>query len=432
MRYYSTNRRSQPVGLRDAVIECMASDGGLYLPERLPCFPHAFIDNMAAKSLREIAYVVTDMFMAGDVASETLKTIVDETLSFDVPFKEIAPGRYALELFHGPTMAFKDIGVRFMARLLSSMDKKNGVTLKVFVATSGNTGAAVASGFSDIDNIEVYILYPKGGLSAMAEKQIASAADNIVPIEVAGNIDQCRNMVSTVLSDVKMREHFLMTSANSLNIARLMPQVSLFYYAVSRLIAAGINPSEVDFAIPSGNLSLVTAGAMAALSGLKTGRLIAACNANNATDRYLRASDMSRHPIIRTIAPCMDTVFPSNLPRLQALFADDIDRLRSVIDSVTIGDEMIKASMLKALGEGYLTDPHTSVGLSALDCRVDRQRPGLVFATAHPAKSADTIYSITSQKVETARLLKSFHPRRVPEKMAPTFPALRKFLLRDK
>lgn len=431
MRYYSTNRRSQPVGLRDAVIECMAPDGGLYLPERLPRFPQAFIDNMAAMSLREIAYVVTDMLMDGDVASEVLKSIVDETLSFEVPFREIGPGRYVLELFHGPTMAFKDFGVRFMARLLSSMDKKNGVSLKVFVATSGNTGAAVASGFSNVDNIEVYILYPKGALSAMAEKQIASAADNIVPIEVAGNIDQCRCMVSTMLSDVKMRESFLMTSANSLNIARLLPQVSIFFYAASRLIASGLNPAEVDFAIPSGNLSLVTAGAMASLSGLKTGSLIAACNANNAADRYLRASDMSRHPIIRTVAPCMDIVFPSNLPRLQALFADDKDRMHSVIDSVTIGDDMIKAAMLKTLCDGYLADPHTSVGLSALDCRRDRQKPGLVLATAHPAKSAETVFRITSRCVDTSRLLKDCHPRIVPEKMAPTFPALRKFLLRD-
>lgn len=431
MQYYSTKLQSSSANLRDAIIGCVPADGGLYMPASLPVIPRAFINNMADMTFREIAYVITDMLLGSDMDSATLKHIVDEALSFSVPLVRISPDRYIIELFHGPTLAFKDMGARFMAKLISTLDPNDGNKLNVLVATTGNTGAAIANGFLGIDNVNVFILYPRGAMPRSLETQITSIGQNIRAIEVSGSIDDCKKMVASALLDKSLNETLLMTSGNSTNIARLLPQIALFFHAAARLSAQGVNPENVEFAIPSGNLSLLTSGAIAKRMGLMCGRLIAACNANNAFDRLLQAGDTSIRPTVKTIARFMDLSMPTNIPRLMSLYGNDTERMKRDIASATVGDEIICSTILSTFDStGYMADPHTAVGLAALDMRNGIRHPGLVFATAHPAKTLDAMTKITGRAIELPLQLTRFMGKQCHHsKLPPTYPAFRKFLL---
>lgn len=417
--------------MHEALTSCIPQGGGLYLPSSLPRIPSAFIQNAPDMSLREIAYATSNVFLGEDLDSLSIKKVVDNAFSFDIPLIEIDKHLFVLELFHGPTGVFKDIGSRFLAGLLSEIDRHDGVCLNVLVSTTGNTGMAVANAFGGVSDINTFILYPHGTVSKNAAVEMAATGDNVHVLEVGGNIDDCRTMVAQAFEDVRLRENLVMSSANSTNFARLIPQVALFFYAAAQLKKRGIPSNGYDMAIPSGNLGMVTSGLMAKMIGLECGGIIAACNSNNAFDRYLKTGVFSPCATIRTYAHLMDMASPSNLPRLKALCGGNIEILRKEIMSATVGDELIAMTMNRiADSTGYIIDPHTAVGMAALLNHGRQNIPGLVFATADPAKSAKTIESILGRKlINRDDVRMQHHPHNRPERVAPTYPALKKYLL---
>lgn len=432
MEYYSTKQQSPIVGLRDAVIDCMPSDGGLYMPEALPVIPKAFINNMPDMNLREIAYVTTNMFLGSDVDSATLKKIVDESMNFEVPLVRLSDRRYALELFHGPTMAFKDFGAMFMSRLVQSFNPHDGTKLNVLVATTGNTGAAVAKGFSEAPDVNVFVLYPQNHRLPDMYPRLIDVGSNVHAVEVGGSIDDCKAMVSAAFADAALREKLLLTSANSVNFARLMPQLALFFYAYAQLMSAGADASAADIALPSGNLGMLTAGLLARRAGLTCGHLIAACNANNTFDVLMKTGRLVKRPTVSTLARFMDMSMPSNLPRLMDLCDGDTSRLRGEVDSASVSDQLIEQTISCTYEmTGYQTEPHAAVGLAALDMRSDAERPGVVFATAHPALSRRTVERLTGCSVAGAKTADkaTSTPTGKAVKLPATYPALRKYLL---
>jgi len=431
MKYYSTKRQSRPVGLRDAVIDCIPPDGGLYMPESLPVIPRAFINNMADMSLQEIAYVTANMFLGDDVDSATLKDIVDGAMTYNAPLVKIAPKRYVLELFHGPTMAFKDFGVGFMSRLVQVFNRHDETKLNVLVATTGNTGSAVANGFSDADDVNVFILYPRLRGCKEAPVGFTATGKNIHTIEIGGSIDDCKSIVASAFADQSLRGKVLLTSANSVNFARLMPQIALFFYAEARLTAMGEDPLKTDFSLPSGNLSILTSGLLAKRAGLDCDRLIAACNANNTFDIFMRTGVLAKRTTVGTLARYMDMSMPSNLPRIMELCGGDIQKLRAEVSSATVPDNTIETVIRSTKdASGYIADPHTAVGLAALDFRRDANKSGIVFATADPQKSQSCIERICG--LQPGKALKSENTssrQGKTTKIAATYPAFRKYLL---
>ncbi|MDE6704123.1 MAG: threonine synthase [Muribaculaceae bacterium] len=433
MKYYSTNQPQNIVGMQEAVTASLPADGGLYMPLSLPKIPAAFVHNMGDMSLREIAYVTSNVFLGEDFDSSEIKRIVDNALSFDIPLVEISENRFALELFHGPTGVFKDIGTRFLAGLLEAVNRNDSRKLNVLVSTTGNTGVAVASAFGGMKGVKVYILYPYGTVSKKTASIMLASGDNIHAIEVSGGIDDCKKMVSSAFRDKELRETVMLSSANSTNFARLIPQLALFFYATGRM-ANSVKPirQPFDIALPSGNLGMLTAGLMAKYIGLKCGQLIGACNVNNTFDRYMKSGVVESAPTIRTLAPLMDMPDPSNLPRLMALAGGDLQKLRSEVSSATVDDDMIvKTIRQTALTTGYIADPHTAIAIAALNLRDDKLRPGLVFATAAPSKSADIINEIIGAELlaDDSDQIPVSGLRQRAERLAPTYPALKKYLL---
>ncbi len=427
MIYYSTENPDERVTMREAVVSCVPRSGGLYMPASLPRVPYAFIQNMGDMSLREIAYATTNVFLGEDVDSATIKHVVDTSLSFDTPMVEVGDNLHVLELFHGPTKVFKDIGARFMAELFSSMNPHDGTRLNVLVATNGNTGLAVAEAFAGKEDINVFILYPQHALNRQAAADLATRGDNIYAVEIGGTIDDCKTIVSMAFADKELREKVLLSSANSTNFARLMPQVALFFYAIGRLKAKGLKTKDLIISVPSGNLGMLASGLMAKRIGLECGRLIAACNSNNALDRYLRSGVFDPRPTITTKARLMDMASPSNLPRLMALTPGGLDELRRDIGSATIDDSLIESTIAQVRNSyGYLVDPHTAVGIAALNETIGSDLPGLVMATAHPDKNDITEDVKLPQDKNHHKGLSS---TRRPDRLPPTYPAFKKYLL---
>ncbi|MDE6367876.1 MAG: threonine synthase, partial [Muribaculaceae bacterium] len=329
MKYYSTSKPDIKVSMHEAVTSCIPQTGGLYMPEALPMVPGAFIHNTSDMTLQEIAYAMTDVFMGSDISSATIKKVVDDALSFDTPIVRLSDGLYVLELFHGPTNVFKDIGSRFLAGFFNSLNPHDGTKLNVLVTTAGNTGMAVAKAFAGKADMNVFILFPHGSVSRDDIAKMKSAGTNIHTLEIGGTIDDCRAIVSSAFSDKSLRENVLLTTANSTNFARLMPQVALFFYGVGHLANEGVKPAEVDIAVPSGNLGMLTSGLMAKRIGLQCNKLIAACNANNAFDRFVKTGELIPMSTVTTYARLMDMSSPSNLPRLLALSDGSLENLRS-------------------------------------------------------------------------------------------------------
>ena len=432
MKYYSTNHPQDIVSMQDAIIGSIPADGGLYMPLSLPKIPAAFVQNMSDMSLREIAYVTSNVFLGDDFASSEIKKIVDSTLAFDIPLVAITDNVFVLELFHGPTGVFKDIGIRFLAGLLTSIKGNNPRPLNVLVSTTGITGDAVASAFGSIEGINVFILCPHGTVSKEMTLRMLSAGNNIHVVEVSGTIDDCKAMIASAFNDVVLREDVILCSANSTNFARLIPQVALFFYAAARLAKHGNSADAFDISLPSGNLGMLTAGVMAKHIGLQCGRLIGACNSNNAFDRFMKSGVLTPAPTIRTLAPIMDMATPANLPRLMALCDGDMDRLRREVDSATVSDEQIISVIRQmALNFGYIADPHAAVALKALEKCDDNNRSGLIFATADPAKSSEIINKAVGGDLlaEGVSPIHCASGQRKPERLAPTYPAFKKYLL---
>ena len=409
MKYYSTNKIVSDVALKDAVIKSLAADKGLFMPNSIKRLPQEFFDNIDKMSFQEISYRVADAYFGEDIPAEDLKRIVYDTIAFDAPVVEVKKDVYSLELFHGPTLAFKDVGGRFMARLLGYF-VKNGhdKRVNVLVATSGDTGSAVANGFLGVKGVHVYVLYPKGKVSEIQEKQFTTLGQNITAIEVDGVFDDCQALVKNAFMDKELNAHMKLTSANSINVARFLPQAFYYFYAYAQLKKLG-KADQLVICVPSGNFGNITAGLFGKHMGLPVKRFIAANNRNDIFYNYLQTGVYSPKPSVATIANAMDVGDPSNFARVIELYGNSHAAIKAEISGTTYTDEQIRETVKQTYVEtGYLLDPHGACGYRALAEGLQPGEVGVFLETAHPAKFLDTVEGIIGDKVEIPAKLQAF------------------------
>ena len=409
MKYYSTNRKASDATLEEAVVKGLAADRGLYMPHNIRILPASFYEQIDQLSFQEIASQVADAFFGEDVPAETLKQIVYDTLSFDVPVVRVKENIYSLELFHGPTLAFKDVGGRFMARLLGYFIRKEGKRqVNVLVATSGDTGSAVANGFLGVEGIHVYVLYPKGKVSEIQEKQFTTLGRNITAVEVDGTFDDCQALVKSAFMDQEWNERMQLTSANSINVARLLPQAFYYFYAYAQMKKLG-REKELVVCVPSGNFGNITAGLFAKRMGLPVKRFIAANNRNDIFYQYLKTGQYAPKPSVQTIANAMDVGDPSNFARILDLYEGSHDAIASEISGETYTDDQIRETVQLTYDEtGYLLDPHGACGYRALSENLQPGEVGVFLETAHPAKFLHTVEDIIGTDINIPEKLKAF------------------------
>ncbi len=431
MRYYSTNKNAPLATLHEAVVKGLAADCGLYMPEYLYKLPSAFFESIQDMPFNEIAKIVATAFFAEDVEQEALDNIVDDTLQFDCPLTRVEENIYSLELYHGPTLAFKDVGGRFMARLLQYFIRKEGKEkVNVLVATSGDTGSAVANGFLGVDDISVYVLYPKGKVSKIQESQFATLGQNITAIEVDGVFDDCQALVKKAFMDKELNRHMKLTSANSINVARFLPQSFYYFNAYARMKAAG-KADNLVVCVPSGNFGNITAGLFAMQMGLPIKRFIAANNANNVFFRYLQSGEYKPMASVQTIANAMDVGNPSNFARILDMYDASWNKIRSVIDGATYTDSEIKEAMKSCFTtNGYVLDPHGACAYQALKDKLATSETGVFLETAHPAKFKETVESAIGEPVEIPERLAAFMSRANQKtSMSADFSEFKSFLM---
>ena len=415
MKYYSTNGNAPIADLHKAVVKGLAEDRGLYMPEKIKQLPKDFFDNIDKLSFQEIAYTVADAFFGEDVEADALKKIVYDTLSFDCPVVKVKDNIYTLELFHGPTLAFKDVGARFMARLLQYfIRQENGKgQVNVLVATSGDTGSAVANGFLGVDGIHVYVLYPKGKVSPIQECQFTTLGKNITAIEVDGVFDDCKALVKNAFMDAELNQHMKLTSANSINVARFLPQAFYYFNAYARMksLTSHLSPltSNLVMCVPSGNFGNICAALFGHEMGLPIARFIAANNANDIFYNYLQTGRYEPKPSKQTLANAMDVGDPSNFARIFDLYGKSHERISSLIGGATYSDEQIRQTMRQCYEEtGYILDPHGACGYQALADGLKPGEVGVFCETAHPAKFKEKVDDILGIDVDIPARLRAF------------------------
>ena len=423
MKYYSTNGKAPIADLQKAVVKGLAEDRGLYMPERIKQLPKEFFDTIETKSFQEIAYTVADAFFGEDVEAEALKKIVYDTLSFDCPVVKVKDNIYTLELFHGPTLAFKDVGARFMARLLQYFIKKSGdrsqedKEVNVLVATSGDTGSAVANGFLGVDGIHVYVLYPTGKVSKIQESQFTTLGKNITAVEVDGVFDDCQALVKNAFMDEELNKHMRLTSANSINVARFLPQAFYYFNAYARMkenVKTGkCNNVKIEedlvMCVPSGNFGNICSALFGHAMGLPIKRFIAANNANDIFYKYLQTGKYEPKASVQTLANAMDVGDPSNFARIYDLYGKSHERISSLISGATYSDAQIEETMRQCYQEtGYTLDPHGACGYRALQEGLKDGEVGVFCETAHPAKFKETVDRIIGGDVEIPERLAAF------------------------
>ncbi len=410
MKYYSTNKKVTGVSLQDAVVKGLAEDKGLFMPNNIKTLPQSFFDTIETLSFQEMAYTVADAFFGEDVEADALKKIVYETLNFDVPLVKVSDNIYSLELYHGPTLAFKDVGGRFMSRLLGYFIQKqnDNSKVKVLVATSGDTGSAVANGFLGVEGIHVYVLYPKGLVSPIQECQFTTLGQNITALEVDGTFDDCQALVKSAFMDEELNAKLKLTSANSINVARFLPQSFYYFYAYAQIKKIG-KVNEIVMCVPSGNFGNITAGLFAKRMGLPVKSFIAANNRNDIFLQYLETGEYKPRPSISTIANAMDVGDPSNFARVLDLYASSHKAISAEISCVSYNDQQIAETLKCCFSEtGYLLDPHGAVGYRALQEGLKEKETGIFIETAHPAKFLEMVESIIGEKVEIPQKLQEF------------------------
>lgn len=413
MKYYSTNGQVAPVSLEEAVVKGLAGDKGLFMPEKITALSKSTIDSLKDKSFHEIACTVARAFFGEDVEPDTLDALVKDTLSFDTPVVPVTDNIYSLELFHGPTLAFKDVGGRFMARLLGYFIKKQGLNdVNVLVATSGDTGSAVANGFLGVPGIRVFVLYPKGKVSPIQECQFTTLGQNITALEIDGTFDDCQALVKNAFMDAELNNHMALTSANSINVARFLPQSFYYFNAYAQLDRIG-KADEMVVCVPSGNFGNITAGLFAARMGLPIKRFIAANNRNDVFLEYLNTGKYNPRPSVSTIANAMDVGDPSNFARILDLYKGNSDVHKAVcadISGYRYTDEQIARTMQSVYDKtGYILDPHGACGYQGLiDSKLTDTETGVFLETAHPAKFKETVDKILSSDIEIPAKLQAF------------------------
>lgn len=437
MNYYSTNGNAPIATLEKAVVKGLAEDKGLYMPERIKPLPQDFFDNIEKFSFQEIAYQVADCFFGEDVDAESLKHIVYDTLQFDCPVAKVTDNIYTLELFHGPTLAFKDVGARFMARLLQYFLKKEGKLDKnnqvnVLVATSGDTGSAVANGFLGVEGIHVYVLYPKGKVSPIQECQFTTLGQNITAIEVDGVFDDCQALVKSAFMDAELNAHMKLTSANSINVARFLPQSFYYFNAYARMKELGL-ADQLVMCVPSGNFGNICSALFGKRMGLPVKRFVAANNANDIFFKYLLTGKYEPKASVQTIANAMDVGDPSNFARIYDLYKADHAAICKDIAGATYTDEDIRTTMKECYSEtGYILDPHGACGYQALSDLLQSGEVGVFCETAHPAKFKDTVDAILSSDIEIPARLQAFMKgEKQSVEMTKDFDAFKSFLLQQ-
>ncbi|MBQ7442100.1 MAG: threonine synthase [Prevotella sp.] len=436
MNYYSTNQQAPIASLEKAVVKGLAEDRGLYMPERIKPLPASFFDEIEKKSFQEIAYTVADAFFGEDVEAEALREIVYDTLSFDCPVVPVTDNIYSLELFHGPTLAFKDVGARFMARLLQYFirrDTKDHRRVNVLVATSGDTGSAVANGFLGVEGIHVYVLYPKGKVSEIQECQFTTLGQNITAIEVDGVFDDCQRLVKSAFMDEDVNNHLRLTSANSINVARFLPQAFYYFNAYARMKEhlTAEQMKHLVMCVPSGNFGNICSGLFGRKMGLPFKRFIAANNANDIFYQYLQTGKYNPKASKQTIANAMDVGDPSNFARIYDLHHGNHQEIISYISGATYSDEQIRESMRQCYQENhYILDPHGACGYRALSEQLQEGETGIFCETAHPAKFKDTVESVIETTVDIpARLAAFMQGEKQSIPMPKDFPAFKQYLM---
>lgn len=433
MKYYSTNKQAPLATLHEAVVRGLAPDRGLYMPEEIRPLPKEFFDRIDTMTFQDIAYAVADGFFRGDVDKDSLKRVVYETLQFDCRVVKVCEDIYSLELFHGPTLAFKDVGARFMARLLSYFIRQEGKEqVNVLVATSGDTGSAVANGFLGVEGIHVYVLYPKGKVSAIQESQFTTLGRNITAIEVNGVFDDCQALVKSAFMDDALNKHMKLTSANSINVARFLPQAFYYFWAYAQMKKRGYADNLV-MCVPSGNFGNITAGLFGVRMGLPFKRFIAANNANDIFYKYLCTGKYEPQPSKQTLANAMDVGDPSNFARVYDLYGGNHNAITSYISGCTYSDAQIRESMQECYKDnGYILDPHGTCGYRALQEGLKPGEKGIFCETAHPAKFKEKVDDIIHGDIAIPTRLAAFmkgKKQSVP--MTKDFADFKKYLMSE-
>lgn len=399
MKYFSTNHKSEKASFKEATIKGQAPDKGLYFPEHVPLIPAHLIAHIESYSNEAIAYEVIAPYVGGEIPKADLQRIVAETVNFEIPLVPINNDIFSLELFHGPTLAFKDVGARFMSRCLGYFVKGNDKKITVLVATSGDTGGAVANGFYDVEGVDVVILYPSGKVSSVQEKQLTTLGKNIHALEVKGTFDDCQQMVKNAFADEDLNKQLFLTSANSINVARWLPQQ--FYYLLAyKQWADKSNPPVIT--VPSGNFGNICAGILAHVSGLPVKHFIAACNANDIVPIYMETELYAPKKAVATLSNAMDVGDPSNFVRILQLFNHQFIDLKKVLSSVSITDDETKTTIQSVYKDyGYLLDPHGAVGYLALEqyLQQHKDQKGIILETAHPVKFYDVVEPVIGKPV---------------------------------
>ncbi len=426
MKYYSTNGKSPNVNFEEAVLEGLAPDKGLFFPKSIPSLPADLIKNIESLDDHEIAFQIANSFIEDEIPASVLRGIVKETLNFPIPLVEVEKRIFSLELFHGPTLAFKDVGARFMARVLKFFLEKESKSVTILVATSGDTGSAVASGFYGVEGINVVILYPSKKVSESQEKQLTTWRKNIYAIEVEGTFDDCQRMAKEAFSDSLLKKQYSLTSANSINIARLLPQ-SFYYFLAYKQLKEKSLPTIIS--VPCGNLGNLSAGLIAWKMGLPIERFIISSNANDVVPKYLSTGTFHSAPSIMTIANAMDVGNPSNLARLNELFNNNISQMRKIMNAHSFTDNQIRKCIKELyIKTGYVLDPHGACAYMGLtnELKLVKNANGIFLETAHPAKFSEVVITTINEELDIPPALKEViqkEKKAVP--CAPSLDALR-------
>lgn len=429
MNYYSLNRKAPNTTFEDAVVRGLAPDKGLYFPESITPLDASFFETIEDKSNAEIAFEAIKQFIVPEIPEAILKTIVEETLNFEFPVVKINENISTLELFHGPTMAFKDVGARFMARCLGYFNKTNTNEVTVLVATSGDTGGAVANGFLGVKGVNVVILYPSGKVSDIQEKQLTTLGQNITALEVDGVFDDCQDMVKRAFMDAELTSQMQLTSANSINIARWLPQLFYYLFAYKQLKS---KHKDIAFSIPSGNFGNICAGMVAQKLGLPVKQFIAANNANDTVVNYMTTQSYDPKPSVQTISNAMDVGNPSNFIRIQELHDNNFEALKANLSSYSYTDEQTKAALLELYKDyNYVADPHGAVGYLGAKAYLENNTAHVVFLeTAHPTKFLDVVEEVIKKTVPLPPQIEAVMDKEKVSIAVDSYEELKGFLLK--
>ncbi len=431
MNFYSTNNKNSKSSFREAVIQGLPADNGLYMPERIPQLSDSFFSKLPELTLPEIGLEIMSHFVGDEIPLEELEKIIAKTLSFDIPLVEIKRGIYALELFHGPSYAFKDVGAKFLAQCLDYFYKDSDRKCTILVATSGDTGGAVAAAFSETKNIEVVILYPSGKVSDLQEKQLTTYDKNVIALEINGDFDDCQKLVKAAFLDEELRSKMQISSANSINIARFIPQC-IYYFVPAKVL--GLN-QKISFSVPSGNYGNLTAGLLAQKMGLPVEQFIASANKNDAVPRYLFSGNYEPKPTIPTISNAMDVGAPSNFTRMLELFEHDHQKMSKNIIGYSFSDSETLKTMHEVFKKhSYILNPHAAVAYSGLsDYLLNKSNDeiGIVLETAHPCKFSESVGQVTTANLLPASANAFLSKEKKSIKIEPEYKAFKEILLNE-